>query len=110
MADFTFKHDPETCTLRIALHTAKFDAAHTQPFLAAIKDDWPTPVNRVELDLEAVTFIDSSGVGALLTLAKRLPTDADPVLLKNPGEQVTGVLELLRLQRIFRFQNEQPMK
>ena len=55
---------------------------------------------RVVLDLGAVEFIDSSGVGVLLALCKRMPAGAVIQLTKVQAE-VRAVLELLRLHRVF---------
>lgn len=57
-------------------------------------------VSRVVIDLGTVEFIDSSGVGALLALCKRLPAGA-AVQLTHVQAEVRAVLELLRLHRVF---------
>ena len=57
-------------------------------------------VTRVVIDLGTVSFIDSSGVGALLSLCKRLPAGAVVQLAKVQPE-VRAVFEILRLHRVF---------
>ncbi len=57
-------------------------------------------VDVVALDLGAVSFIDSSGVGALISLCKRLPHGA-LVRLTRVQPEVRSVLELMRLHRVF---------
>lgn len=57
-------------------------------------------VDRIEIDLRTVEFIDSSGVGALLTLYRRAPAGV-VVHLCNVRAEVRAVLELLRLHQVF---------
>jgi anti-sigma B factor antagonist len=57
-------------------------------------------VARVVVDLKPVQFVDSSGVGSLLNLYKRLPSGS-AVRLAGVQASVQAVLELLRLHRVF---------
>jgi len=57
-------------------------------------------VSRVVVNLNPVEFVDSSGVGTLLNLYKRLPAGAG-VRLAGVQASVQAVLELLRLHRVF---------
>jgi anti-anti-sigma factor len=57
-------------------------------------------LNRVVVDLKSVQFVDSSGIGALLNLYKRLPAGS-AVRLAGVQPAVQAVLELLRLHRVF---------
>jgi anti-sigma B factor antagonist len=56
------------------------------------------------IDLQSVDFIDSSGLGALVSALKRLKqTDpAGDIHLANVGAPVLAVLEIIRLHRVFR--------
>jgi len=56
------------------------------------------------IDLSEVEFIDSSGVGALLSLYKHLRKETEDIRLLQPTPQVLSVLELLRLHRVFTIQ------
>jgi len=84
--------------------TPQFTAATVPDFKAALDAAWNLSISRVILDMRSVEFIDSSGVGALLGIQKRLPFQGEPVTLCNAGPAVTGVLELLRLQRVFKIE------
>jgi len=55
-------------------------------------------------DLASLDFIDSSGVGALLSLYKRLPPPNPSVKLLRVKPTVQAVIELLRLHRIFEIE------
>ena len=58
---------------------------------------------QLVLDLPAVDFIDSSGLGALVSALKRL-RQLDPagdIRLANVQPPVRSVLEIIRLHRVF---------
>jgi len=58
---------------------------------------------KLVLDLPAVDFIDSSGLGALVSALKRLK-QADPsgdIRLADVQPSVRAVLEIIRLHRVF---------
>lgn len=56
---------------------------------------------RVTVDLEKVTMIDSSGVGAIVSLFKRVKADGGQVLVVGAKDQPLAVLKLLKLDRVF---------
>jgi anti-sigma B factor antagonist len=56
---------------------------------------------RVVVDLEALTLIDSSGVGAIVSLFKRLKASGGDVVVVRAQDQPLAVLKLLKLDRIF---------
>lgn len=58
-------------------------------------------VDRVAIDLEPIRFIDSSGVGLILGIYRRLPDENVEARLVNVAPAVRSVLELLRLHRVF---------
>ncbi len=58
--------------------------------------------DRVVINLEQVGFIDSSGIGALLSYYKQLNKRLS---LMNPSPTVMSVLELLRLHRVFEIED-----
>jgi anti-sigma B factor antagonist len=56
---------------------------------------------RVTVDLEALTLIDSSGVGAIVSLFKRVKAEGGQVVVVKAHDQPLAVLKLLKLDRIF---------
>lgn len=86
--------------LRIFVTTSRLDAQVVGDFKAAVEKAWAPEVQRVEIDFEPVEFLDSSGVGALLGVYKRLPTPGQ-VRLTNLQPGVQTVIEMLRLHRVF---------
>ena len=56
---------------------------------------------KVTVDLEALTLLDSSGVGAIVSLFKRVRGDGGQVILANAKDQPLAVLKLLKLDKVF---------
>jgi len=54
----------------------------------------------VVLDLSKVEFIDSSGLGAILSILKRMPQGCELVLC-GTTDPVTSMFKLTRLDRVF---------
>ena len=54
----------------------------------------------VTVDLEALTLIDSSGVGAIVSLFKRVKADGGKVVVTKASEQPLAVLKLLKLDKV----------
>ena len=92
-------------TLKVELGVNRLDAASSRDFKKEVDQLWSDEVLRVELDFDRVEFIDSSGVGALLGVYKRLPEDNASVRLNRVKGPVQSVIELLRLHRIFEIRN-----
>ena len=57
---------------------------------------------RIVVDLEATTFIDSSGLGALIGGVKSTRQMGGDLRIARPTESVTAVLDLTNLSRILR--------
>ncbi|MFZ5775905.1 MAG: STAS domain-containing protein [Thermodesulfobacteriota bacterium] len=57
---------------------------------------------RIVLDFQRVEFIDSSGLGVLVSLLKTLGNDGELVLCNVPPK-VMSLFELTRMTRIFRI-------
>lgn len=53
------------------------------------------------IDLSKTRFIDSSGLGVLLTLNKNLRSRGASLKLLNPATAVCQLIELTRLHRVF---------
>jgi anti-sigma B factor antagonist len=87
-------------TLYLEILVQQLDAAVAK----GVKDEFGhldlAGVNRVMVDLKSVQFVDSSGIGSLLNLYKRLP-GGSAVRLVGVQASVRAVLELLRLHRVF---------
>lgn len=75
----------------------------------AIRDELiaalPAWVTRLDIDLSATTFIDSSGIGAMLALRRHATELGTTIALKNPRPHIRKLLELMQLQRMFEITN-----
>jgi anti-sigma B factor antagonist len=56
---------------------------------------------RVTVDINKVTMIDSSGIGAIVSLFKRVKADGGQVLVVGARDQPLAVFKLLKLDRVF---------
>ena len=75
------------------------DTSNTREFKDKITPILATVKNLV-LDLRAVNFIDSTGVGALLTVLKQLSTFGGDLKLCCVAKPVRALFELIRMHRI----------
>jgi anti-anti-sigma factor len=57
--------------------------------------------NQLEIDLSSTTFVDSSGLGALISLHKAMKARGGQLQLVNPSPTCRQLLELTRLHRTF---------
>lgn len=87
--------------LTVTVKVSRLDAALARDFKAGVEAGWVDGLKVVEIDLGAVDFVDSSGVGALLSVYRRLPNGSGVTRLRQVKPPVMAVLELLRLHRVF---------
>ena len=87
-------------TLVIQLREESLDASNVQAF----KDEIQALLmqhTRVVFDLEGVRFIDSSGIGALLSCMRQMRQRQGEVRLCRLSATVIALFELMRLDRVF---------
>ncbi|CAM3625155.1 STAS domain protein [Vibrio aerogenes CECT 7868] len=76
------------------------DADGTRNIQPVIDDIiWAEPHREVELDFSDVRFMDSSGVGALVYLYKRLVEKKRNMRLENVSGQPLEIIHLLRISK-----------
>ncbi len=56
---------------------------------------------RLVLDLSRLRFVDSSGLGAILSCLRQLSAKSGDLKLSGMSKQVRGLFELVRMHRIF---------
>ena len=79
-------------TLRLS---GEFDMSSVETFRLAVETS-ADPEREIVLDLADLTFLDSSGIRAILTAAQEIGTKG--VLLRNPQPNVRRVIELVGIQ------------
>jgi anti-sigma B factor antagonist len=62
--------------------------------------------SQIVLDLSEVEFVDSSGLGAIVTTQKRLGAERDLVIC-GANDPVTRLFKLARLDKIFQIVTDQ---
>lgn len=78
------------------------DATNCQTLKDRVKAE-AEPEKALVINLAALEFVDSSGIGALISAQKLRGPDHDKVILEGVGKPVLEVLEMLHLQNVFAF-------
>lgn len=58
-------------------------------------------INQCTIDISKVRFINSSGIGVLITLLTKFRNKGGDLVLVNPSEQVNKLLIITKLNAIF---------
>ena len=78
----------------------QLDALTANDLRAEIDKIVESPPARVEVDLSNLRLIDSSGVGALVSLYKRVRAHGSKMEIKGLRDQPLAIFRLLRLDRV----------
>ena len=90
----------EDGVLRATVTVARLDAAAARHFKAALETAWRPDLKRLELDLGGVEFVDSSGIGALVSSFRKLGATPGAMQIVQARPNVRSMLELLRLDSL----------
>jgi len=90
--------------ITVVVPSGRLDVAGAPTLKAAIgeavKDDG-TP--RLIIDMEGVSFVDSTGLGSVIAALKLVRGSKGDIRLAAPNQQVRVVLELTTLDRVFAY-------
>jgi len=92
--------DLEGSTLRIS-EVKELGAATWTHFRDQARHALTPDCRAIEVDLSDTTFLDSSGLGALVALHKSISRQNGTLRLLKPQPPVLQLLELTRMHRIF---------
>jgi anti-sigma B factor antagonist len=81
-------------------------AANFQSFRDQVRAALTGEQKNIEIDLSEAMFIDSCGLGALISLHKAVCARQGQVRLLHPTPPVRQILELTRMHRIFEIVNQ----
>lgn len=81
---------------------------HWAPRLAAAIDDAAADGSSVEVDFSNTTFIDSSGLSALVDAYTRLGQIPEAIVLRDPSPAVTRILSLGGVENLFTVRTSDP--
>lgn len=78
----------------------ELDAVSVSDLRADIEKLLARKPSRVQVDLSRLRMVDSSGVGALVSLYKRVKAQGGTVTLSGLRDQPLAIFRLLRLDRV----------
>lgn len=99
---FTLDQTAERITL-IAADCAELTATNATQFRRSILELIEGGHSRIVIDLHQVTEVDSSGIGALVSLLKRIGMRGEMILC-GMTEKVAQLFRLTRMDQIFPIQ------
>jgi len=79
----------------------ELSAASANAFRDQVRGSLADRLKNIDIDLSQTMFLDSCGLGALISLHKTACTRSGAVRLLNPTPPVQQILELTRLHRVF---------
>lgn len=86
--------------LVIEMHEKQLDASNVREFRDAVQA-MVRSSSRVVLDMSGVTFVDSSGLGALISCLRVLNARRGDLRLCAMNKSVRALFELMRMHRVF---------
>ena len=103
---FDIEVSPDEKTFRVKVNGSKLDITTAPDLKTLVEKTWKPTIVNVTIDLTNVEFIDSFGLGTLVGIYKRLPPNAPPAVLYNASPAVVMIIEVVRLDRVFKLQRK----
>jgi anti-sigma B factor antagonist len=86
----------------VKIQSARVDAVNSPDLRAQVKELTDNGINRIIIDLSNVSFMDSSGLGTIVSILKMLGAGGDLVIAGASGV-VADLFKLTRMDRVFRM-------
>jgi anti-anti-sigma factor len=83
--------------------TGRLDVAGAPALKDAISEALKNGQAKVVIDMEGVSFVDSTGLGSVIAALKQIRGSQGDLRLAAPNQQVRVVLELTTLDRVFPY-------
>jgi anti-sigma B factor antagonist len=83
--------------------SGRLDVAGAPMLKDAVSDAVKNGKPRLVIDLEGVSFVDSTGLGSVIAALKMVRSSQGDLRLAAPNQQVRVVLELTTLDRVFPY-------
>ena len=83
--------------------TGRLDVAGAPALKEAISELPRNGPAKVVIDMEGVSFVDSTGLGSVIAALKQIRSSQGELRLAAPNQQVRVVLELTTLDRVFPY-------
>jgi len=94
----TTLHDPDITVVRPGVE--RLTAANATPFKGEVISLIDEGVSQIVIDFSAVSFLDSSGLGALVGVLKKIGHRGD-LLVSGLSGDVDQVFRVCRMDRVF---------
>src|SRR6266481_2819630 len=88
----------ETLTV---VEVRELGAENFQDFRERVRAAMPARLRNIEIDLSQTSFLDSCGLGALISLRKTANSRNGKVRLLNPPPRVQLMFDLTRMHKVF---------
>jgi len=85
------------CTLTV---DGELDVSTAAQFRTKVSALLGTGCRHLEIDLAATTFLDSSGLGALVWASHRIHAAGGELVVVNPDPRVTKTMEITGVDRV----------
>ena len=92
--------------VRIFILTGSLDISTVSPMKAEMDSLFSSGQHRVLFDLYELEQIDSSGIGAIIALFKRVKSNKGEVKISRLVGQPKEIFSLLRLDRVFEIYDD----
>lgn len=83
--------------------TGRLDVAGAPALKEAMSQVGSNGPAKVVIDMEGVSFVDSTGLGSVISVLKQIRNKEGELRLAAPNQQVRVVLELTTLDRVFPY-------
>ena len=87
----------------VVVPSGRLDVAGAPSLKEAVGDAIKNGTPRLVIDMEGVSFVDSTGLGSVIAALKQIRSSQGDLRLAAPNQQVRGVLELTTLDRVFPY-------
>jgi anti-sigma B factor antagonist len=98
--EFALRQEGRTLVVAFA-HRVNLEGDESAAFKERLKSLIADGADRVVVDFGNVGFMDSQGLGALISCLKALKQGQGRIVLANLSEPVDSVLQVTRLRRVF---------
>jgi len=89
--------------ISVVVPTGRLDVAGAPALKDAIGELVKNGPPRVVIDMEGISFVDSTGLGSVISALKQVRGSQGDLRLAAPNQQVRVVLELTTLDRVFPY-------
>ncbi|MEM1280153.1 MAG: STAS domain-containing protein [Cyanobacteria bacterium P01_D01_bin.6] len=87
--------------IRILEPNGILDGTQADAFRKEVDDALEAGVDKILIDLKNITFVDSSGLGLLVTVLKQVKASSKEMYVCSINDQVKMLFELTSMDRVF---------